>query len=141
MTPLEEAPNLDTAFTHLTEGLRVLLVEDNADQKYLVERYFRGSTAVLHWETHGKAALELLKEEDFDLFILDIMLPDLDGWEVFSEIRKIAQFRRTPVLFMTCVVPQSLEYPSSDENGFCRTLAKPAKRSTFRKAIAALLSH
>ena len=41
----------------------------------------------------GKEALSLFEEEEVDLVILDIMLPELDGWSVCRRIRKTSEFR------------------------------------------------
>lgn len=139
MTPVEEVPSLDLTFSHLTDGLRVLLVEDNPDQHYLVERFLRGSYCSLAWDQTAQKALERIASEDIDLFILDVMLPDFDGWELFSQIRKIPGHQRTPVLFLTCIVPPSEENLASDEHGYCRTLAKPSSKEGFRRAIINLL--
>ena len=46
----------------------------------------------------GKQALELLNKEAFDLVLLDIMMPDMDGWEVCREIRK---FSNVPIIMLT----------------------------------------
>ena len=46
----------------------------------------------------GKQALELLNKEAFDLVLLDIMMPDMDGWEVCREIRK---FFNVPIIMLT----------------------------------------
>ncbi|MBC2602321.1 response regulator [Puniceicoccus vermicola] len=139
MTPVKEAPSLDLTFSHITDGLRILLVEDNSDQHYLVERFLRGSYASLFWAKSSEEALEMIEQEEFDLFVLDVMLPKMDGWELFSEIRKIPGHLRTPVLFLTCVVPPSEENLASDDHGYCRTLAKPSSKEGFRNAIINLL--
>jgi DNA-binding response OmpR family regulator len=131
--------SLDEVFHELTRGLRILLVEDNIDQQEIVGRFLRGSSALLSRATTGKDAFKQLHSRRFDLLILDIMLPDVDGWEIFSEVRKHPNYQKTPVLFLTCVVPPSEEKLASDEHGYCRTLSKPCSRTDFRRAIIALL--
>lgn len=49
----------------------------------------------------GKEALEVAKNTDFDLVILDIMMPEMDGYQVLEELRKIGKQSKTPVMFLT----------------------------------------
>ena len=49
----------------------------------------------------GKACLTLLAERDFDLVLLDVMMPDVDGYTVGRKIRADARFDNTPVIFLT----------------------------------------
>lgn len=49
----------------------------------------------------AKTALEKLPDEDYDLFILDIIMPEMDGFELCEELRKIPKFAETPVIMLT----------------------------------------
>ena len=66
---------------------RILYVEDDETLAFLtadnLEQYFE----VVHC-ANGKAGFELFCQEAFDLCVLDIMLPDMDGFEIATEIRK-----------------------------------------------------
>ncbi len=78
---------------------RILLVEDEESlalglEYNLTEEGYRVTRA-----RDGQQALELLAQQEFDLVILDIMLPYVDGYEVARQIRQNS--RQTPILFLT----------------------------------------
>ena len=52
----------------------------------------------------GKEALYLMKETHFDLILLDVMMPELDGISTYHALRKIVGYKETPVLFVTAKV-------------------------------------
>ncbi len=51
--------------------------------------------------TNGSSALEFARKEDFDLLIMDVVLPGKDGWEVLTELRKNSKTRDMPVAFLS----------------------------------------
>lgn len=79
--------------------MRIFLVEDTRDVgEAIVDRFTRGGHAV-DWETDGKAAVEILAYTAYDLVILDVMLPGLDGFEVLKSVRRAEN--SVPVLMLT----------------------------------------
>lgn len=79
--------------------VRILLVEDTQDVGEAICRRFQQTGHTVDWETDGSAASEILSFTDFDLVILDVMLPGMDG---FSILRKLRQARsNVPVLVLT----------------------------------------
>src|SRR5690554_6043224 len=82
-----------------TPGRRVLVVDDEANITFLLEatlRHFGFEVAVA---ATGRAALDAVREVDPDLVVLDVMLPDLDGFEVVRRLR--LEGSKVPVLFLT----------------------------------------
>ena len=83
--------------------MRILLVDDeknisNVLKAYLQQEGFQVTTAF-----NGLVALTLFKENDFDLVILDLMLPGLSGEEICREIRKTSS---TPIIMLTAKVEE-----------------------------------
>ncbi|MGI4796474.1 MAG: response regulator transcription factor [Janthinobacterium lividum] len=79
--------------------MRILVVEDTEDVgEAVVARFFKAGHSV-EWQRDGAAADEILGLQEFDLIILDVMLPSLDGVDLLRRLRarKIA----TPVLMLT----------------------------------------
>lgn len=80
---------------------RVLLVEDDNQIREVIEDYFSdksdGTISIVTAED-GDKGLELIKSQEFDLIMLDIMLPGIDGFSLCREIRKSSI---VPVLFLT----------------------------------------
>lgn len=67
---------------------RILIVEDEKDIAELEKDYLELSGFEVEIEHEGEQGLHRALEEDFDLFILDLMLPGIDGFEICSRIRK-----------------------------------------------------
>lgn len=77
----------------------ILLVEDEESLALGLEFNLTEEGYRVSWARDGREALELLKQQEFDLVILDIMLPYADGYEVAQQIRQ--RSRQTPILFLT----------------------------------------
>lgn len=67
----------------------VLVVDDDATIRNIVEHIFQRTGATVYLAVNGKEALQKLFQYRPDLIILDIMLPDDNGWEICQEIRKL----------------------------------------------------
>ena len=84
-------------------GLRVLLAEDSAVNRTLVDRLLskRGHTVLA--VSNGRDALAALETQTFDLLLIDVQMPDLDGFEATAAIREQerATGKRLPVLALT----------------------------------------
>jgi two-component system response regulator CpxR len=77
---------------------RVLVVDDDAELCQLVTRFLVREGFDISWATSGAAGLERALAEDYALIMLDVTMPDTDGFEV---LRRIRQRARTPVLMLT----------------------------------------
>lgn len=76
---------------------KLLIVDDEWNMRNLLKIYFSTDFSIFE-ASDGEEALDLIKTTHFDLIILDIMLPGMDGWKVCSEIRQI---KSTPILMLT----------------------------------------
>ncbi|KEK21999.1 response regulator transcription factor [Bacillus gaemokensis] len=76
----------------------VLLVEDERRLREIVSDYFRNEGFEVIEAEDGKQALELFAEHTIDLIMLDIMLPEIDGWSVCRRIRKESA---VPIIMLT----------------------------------------
>ena len=79
--------------------MRILLAEDDPRMVALLQRGFTEEGHVVDRATSGSRALNVALSAEFDVIVLDVMLPDLDGFVVLRRIR--AQGNRTPVLILT----------------------------------------
>src|ERR1700753_2391762 len=79
--------------------MRLLIVEDEAKTASFLKKGFTEAGFVVHVARDGVEGLHLAEEMAYDLIILDVMLPALDGWQVLSRLRQAG--RRMPVLFLT----------------------------------------
>jgi len=80
---------------------RIVLIEDEKDIVELVRYNFRKEGFEVASFTSGKEGLEHLRRSPADLVLLDIMLPDLDGFEICKRLRAEDRIRSLPVIFLT----------------------------------------
>ena len=80
---------------------RIVLIEDEKDITELVRYNFRKEGFEVSSFTSGKECLEYLRRNPADLALLDIMLPDLDGFEICKRLRSEDRSRFLPVIFLT----------------------------------------
>jgi len=79
--------------------MRILAVEDDRRGREFLVKGLRESGFVTDAAADGEEGLYLATEHDYDLIVLDVMLPIFDGWQVLQRLR--ARGRHTPVLFLT----------------------------------------
>lgn len=116
-------------------GTTVLIVEDDINfAAVLVEEAQAHGFASVHCRT-GLQALALLQQEHFSAVVLDILLPDISGWQLFRRLRSQASYRHVPVHIISCV-PQPADW---NEDG-TRYLVKPISQDDLA-AVFARLQH
>lgn len=79
--------------------MRILIVEDEDKTSSFLSRGLQESGFLVDTAPDGERGLHLVQERSYDLVILDVMLPGIDGWEVLRRIR--ARGLRMPILFLT----------------------------------------
>lgn len=90
---------MDAGKRKQTPMKRILVVEDNLDIANLVAMHLRDMGATVDLKNNGHDGLKQAQAIDYDLVILDLMLPGMDGLEVCSELRKRPAY--TPILMLT----------------------------------------
>lgn len=78
--------------------MRILVVEDEPKAGEYLRKGLTESGFVVDWERTGTDGLHAAMTESYDLVVLDVMLPGMDGWQVVQELRKS---KEVPVLFLT----------------------------------------
>lgn len=79
-------------------GKNILVVDDEKEIADFVELYLKNENFNVYKFYNGKEVLQCIKEHNIDLAILDVMLPDIDGFTLLNEIRKTYTF---PVVMLT----------------------------------------
>jgi sigma-B regulation protein RsbU (phosphoserine phosphatase) len=117
----------------------LLIVDDNEDNRYtLTRRLQREGYTNLTSATDGQQALDLLKSRPFDLVLLDVMMPGLNGYEVLERMRADNRLRHIPVIMISAVdeldsVIRCIELGAEDY------LAKPFNPTLLRARVGASL--
>lgn len=87
-----------------TPGAALLVVDDNEDNRYtLVQRLKRLGYTDVATAVDGRQALECLHEREFDLVLLDVMMPELNGYEVLERLRADDRLRHVPVIMISAM--------------------------------------
>jgi adenylate cyclase len=76
----------------------ILIVEDNRVNSLLLSRGLQQLGHAIAFAEHGREALDLLRTRDFDLMLLDVLMPELDGYEVLAELQRDPRLRDLPVI-------------------------------------------
>ena len=77
---------------------KILIVDDEASIRELIAKYARFQEIETDQARNGLEAIEMVKKCDYDLIIMDIMMPELDGYSAVKEIRK---FSKVPVIMLS----------------------------------------
>jgi len=80
---------------------KILIVEDDTDTSDMLREYFRSWGYEVLTTAWGGDALELCRRIPPDVIILDIRLPDINGYDIYQELRSNLQTSRTPIIFLT----------------------------------------
>lgn len=101
---------------------RVLYVDDDADSRELVHFILKGQGYEVITAVDATEALKVVKRIPFDLFIVDVRLPDMSGFELCSKLREYGD--KTPILFFSAAA-QEADKKQALECGASSYLVKP----------------
>ncbi len=121
--------------------LRILVVDDAHLNRLLLKEMFIREDCVFEFAENGLEAISILREKSFDLVLMDIQMPIMDGYEAMKIIRnsKDKTIRNIPVITMTAhVISEELEkikrYGSND------IILKPISKKELKKKVSTLMS-
>lgn len=97
------AEPMATENTHRDEGSRILVVDDNEMNRDLLVRRLQRQGYEVMTANDGVAALEILDSHRVDLILLDIMMPNLDGYQVLERMKADEYLSNLPVIMITAV--------------------------------------
>ncbi|WP_353126510.1 response regulator [Parapedobacter pyrenivorans] len=94
-------------FDNVLEGKRILLADDDMRNIFALSTIFASYRMHIETANNGLEALEALrKNPDIDLVLMDIMMPEMDGYEAIMKIRSIKKFMKLPVIAITAKAMQ-----------------------------------
>lgn len=79
----------------------VLVVDDNTENIKLAAHYLREEGYRIAFSTDGEKTLSMAGQTVYDLILMDVMMPDIDGYETCRRLKKIPEYRDVPVIFLT----------------------------------------
>lgn len=130
---IDEAPGqlrLDLAIPVPGE-LVVLIVDDNEDMVYYLQRCTDGTCYRVVHTSQGRQAFDMVQAERPDVIVLDVMLPDIDGWELLTDLHQNPDTAAIPVVVCSVVREQELALAL----GASVFLPKPVQPAQFLEAL------
>jgi signal transduction histidine kinase/CheY-like chemotaxis protein len=117
---------LESALKHFNPAIRqVMVVDDDPDVQSLLQHMLRVCCREMEVSTvsNGPDALALLEQEVFELILLDVIMPGMNGWELLEHLRRSEKYQSLPVLFVSAQdlhnhQPASPFYLAASGDGF-----------------------
>ena len=95
---IEQLHTADAVF----EGKKILVVDDDVRNIYALTSAFEGRGMVVLFGENGREGVEVLTANpEIDLVLMDIMMPEMDGYETMRAIRQVEEHRRLPIIALT----------------------------------------
>ncbi len=128
---------------HDSRPLRILAVDDSKDNQFLVKTYLKSLPYKLTFADNGRIAVEKFKASKFDLVLMDLQMPEMDGYTATQLIRDWETQEKislTPVIAVSAHDQESVSdrYKSSQ---FSAYLVKPISPNQLRRAIMNFTRH
>ena len=136
--PADPKPAFNLATSQDMSPIHVLVVDDNDVNRLVVSTTLMRSfpNAVIEQAANGLQGLEKMQTTAYDVVLIDLVMPDMDGSEVVAQIRQTSPepFRSVPVIALTANVAQDA-IDRCNAAGVDEVLAKPFDRQTLIRAV------
>lgn len=114
---------------------KCLLVDDRVENLVALEALLEGEALEIHRATSGAQALDLLLDHDFALALIDVQMPEMDGFELAELMRGTARTRAIPIIFVTATGPDQSRLFKGYEAGAVDFLFKPLNSSMVKSKV------
>jgi PAS domain S-box-containing protein len=133
-----EESNRATKSRHLKTGTRLLIVEDNEENLFLLQSYLEGQPVTIETAANGLEGVNKRKQGHFDLILMDIQMPVMDGHTATREIRKWEAATGTSAARIVALTAHALTGAAAQckEAGCDGYLTKPVQRRDLLQTIA-----
>ncbi|MCO4782309.1 MAG: response regulator [Candidatus Cloacimonetes bacterium] len=107
INPLDKSKDLDDHTLAQLSGRKVLLAEDNKVNQFLAVALLKQANLLVTVVENGKLAVDKILEEDFDAVLMDIQMPEMDGYTATKLVRQRDEYKDLPIIAMTANVMES----------------------------------
>lgn len=118
---------------------KILIVDDNEFYLSLLKTVLKEVDANIYMANSGKDALKLIEENNFALAILDIQMPEMDGFELADHIRRQEGRDLVPIIFLTAYFTDEMQMFRGYNNGAIDYLTKPINKTVFLSKVKIFL--
>jgi two-component system alkaline phosphatase synthesis response regulator PhoP len=128
----------------MTDKKTILIVDDEPDFVSIVQNNLEKEGFNVQVAYDGVEGLEKVRQKAPDLIVLDVMMPEKDGYQVCSELKKDKKYADIPILMLTAVADHVSSTRYSHYNGMAMEaddyLPKPATAEEITKSVKSLLN-
>ncbi|MCS6326463.1 MAG: response regulator [Nitrospira sp.] len=120
-------------------SLRILLVEDSPDNQVLIQSYLKNTTHRIDLADNGQIGVAKFQNGHYDLILMDMQMPVMDGLTATKTIRRLEQEQGLPAVQIVALTALALKEESARifEAGCNAHMTKPLKRTTLLELLAA----
>lgn len=126
-------------FNECLEGKSVLIVDDDMRNVFALTSFLEGQKMVVSFAENGKDAIKALKFSTVDIVLMDIMMPEMNGFDAMREIRKIEEFSDLPIIALTAKAMKE-DREKCIKAGASDYISKPVKTERLLSLIKVWLS-
>jgi DNA-binding response OmpR family regulator len=116
----------------------ILIIEDEADIQNFISRVLELEGYGVYRAGDGRKGMDMLKQNQIDLVLLDLRLPVMDGWEVLREIKRNPDLVSIPVIVLTAIA-EAMQRKKTLRMGAARYLVKPLSARSLSETITSVL--
>lgn len=123
----------------MSDKLRVLCIDDEPGVVELVGLILRPQNISVDGANNGKTGLEMMRQNPPDAVLLDVMMPGMDGWEVYKRMRADDLLKDIPVIIVTARNSSFEEIIARERAGVSDYVTKPFLPDDLRKSLSKVL--
>ncbi|MBF0118399.1 MAG: response regulator [Desulfobacterales bacterium] len=142
LKPIEKKSQIDPMLQENREtvkGARILIVEDNFTNQEIAKAIIVSAGAFVEVVNNGREALSLLQNRKFDIVLMDVQMPELDGYETTQLIRQDINFKHLPIIAMTAHAMRGDEEKCLSA-GMDAYITKPLNQNILFKILAKFIT-
>ncbi len=117
----------------------VLVVDDQPVNLALVEKILSDLPVKIFKAASGKEAIALAQKNKFAIVLMDVQMPELDGFETANELKKLEKTKNTPIIFVTAVGTDSEHIKRGYETGAVDYIIKPVTPFVLKSKVQIFL--
>jgi diguanylate cyclase (GGDEF)-like protein/PAS domain S-box-containing protein len=118
---------------------KILIVDDHSGNRLALRTLLKGVDAELHEADNGFDALTLSLAEEYALILLDVQMPEMDGFEVCEQLRADPRTAHTPIIFLTAAYKEVVDKMRGYVAGATDYLAKPIEDHILKAKVQVFL--
>jgi len=135
----KDLPGINTQSKSKNQNLKfnILLVDDSEVNRILIKEYLKNTKNIITEAENGKIAVDKVKEEEFDIILMDMQMPVMDGYSATKEIReweKQTHHKHIPIIAITAYAMKE-EQEKSLEVGCDQHLSKPILKESLLSVL------